>query len=156
MDQLHHNIQKLIELMGFDDFSVSHESESNRFLIFINNGDFFPPKADPPRAEKIFLPDFIADLDRIVRLIARKTGEERMVVVDVNNYRREREGLILELARAAARKATTTKQEVALPIMNAYERRLIHLELASHPDIKTESAGDRRDRHIVVRPIERE
>lgn len=52
MDQLHNNIQKLIELMGFNDFSVSLESESNRFSVFINDGDFFPPKADPPRAEK--------------------------------------------------------------------------------------------------------
>lgn len=152
MDQLHNNIQKLIELMGFDDFSVSLEPESNRFLIFINDGDFFPPKADSPLAKKISLPNFVADFDYAVKLMAKKIGVE-MVVVDINNYRRERENLILELARAAARKATATKQEVALPTMNAYERRLIHIELASHPDIKTESAGEGRDRYVAVKPI---
>ncbi|MEK7114567.1 MAG: R3H domain-containing nucleic acid-binding protein [Patescibacteria group bacterium] len=143
MDQLHNNIQKLIELMGFNDFSVSLEPESNRFLIFINDGDFL----------KNFLPNFVADFDYVVKLMAKKIGAE-MVVVDINNYRRERENLILELARAAARKAAATKQEVALPTMNAYERRLIHMELASHPDIKTESAGEGRDRYVAVKPIE--
>lgn len=143
MDQLHNNIQKLIELMGFNDFSVSLEPESNRFLIFINDGDFL----------KNFLQGFVADFDYMVKLMAKKTGVET-VVVDINNYRRERENLILELARAAARKAAATKQEVALPTMNAYERRLIHIELASHPDIKTESAGEGRDRYVAVKPIE--
>lgn len=143
MDQLHHNIQKLIELMGFNDFSVSFEPDSNRFLIFINNGDFL----------KNFLPNFVTHFDYVIKLMAKRTGAE-MVVVDINNYRRERENLILELARAAARKAATTKEEVALPTMNAYERRLIHLELASHPDIKTESAGEGKSRYVAVKPIE--
>ncbi len=140
MDQLHSNIQKLIELMGFSDFSVSFEPESNRFLIFINDDDFL----------KNFLPNFVANFDYLVKLMAKKIGVE-MVVVDINNYRRERENLILELARAAARKTTATKQEVALPMMNAYERRLVHLELVSYPDIKTESVGEGRDRYVTVK-----
>ncbi len=73
--------------------------------------------------------------------------------MDINNYRRERERLISELAKAAARKALMNKQEVKLPAMNAYERRIIHLELASRPDVKTESYGEGRERYIVVKPI---
>ena len=143
MDQLHHNVQKLIELMGFSDFSVSYDPEGGRFSIFINDEGFL----------KNSLPDFVADLEHLVRLMARKTNEEKLAFVDVNNYRKERENLILELARAAARKAAASKQEVNLPTMNAYERRLVHLELASRPDIKTESIGERKERHVVVRPI---
>ncbi|MEK7162690.1 MAG: R3H domain-containing nucleic acid-binding protein [Patescibacteria group bacterium] len=152
MNKTHDILQKLIKLMGFDDFSVSFDAENNRFSVFINDSDFFPPKADPPRAEKNFLPDFTSNLDHAIRLIARK-AEEEGAVVDVNNYRKEREDLILELARAAARKVVADKQEMALPAMNAYERRLIHLELASRPDIKTESAGEGRDRYVMIRPI---
>lgn len=143
MNQLQDNLKKLIEMMGFDDFSVNYEAESNRFLIFINEGDIF----------KKFLPSFVTNLDHLVKLMANKIGETGIIFIDVNNYRRERENLILELARAASRKAAATKEEVVLPAMNAYERRLIHLELSSHPDVKTESIGEARGRYIVVKPI---
>ncbi len=143
MNQLQDNLKKLIELMSFSDFSVNYEAESNRFSIFINEGDIF----------KKFLPSFVTNLDHLVKLMANKIGETGIVFIDVNNYRRERENLILELARAASRKAATTREEVALPAMNAYERRLIHLELSSHPDVKTESIGEARGRYIVVKPI---
>ena len=75
------------------------------------------------------------------------------VVVDVNNYRRERERLIIELAKAAARRAIATKESVNLPAMNAYERRLIHAELSMRPDVATESVGEGKDRFVVVKAI---
>lgn len=144
MEQMQNKIKQLIELMGFEDFSVNFEDESSRFLIFINEGDFF----------KKFLPGFVTNLDYLVRLMADKTGEEKAVFIDINNYRKERENLIIELARAAARKASATKEDISLPVMNAYERRLIHLELSSHPDVKTESTGEDRERYIIVKPIQ--
>jgi len=144
MEQLQDKLKKLIELMGFTDFSVNYEEGSNRFLIFINEGDFF----------KKLLPNFVTNLDYLVKLMASKTEGLGAVFIDINNYRKEREGLILELARAASRKATATKQEVSLPVMNAYERRLIHLELSSHPDVRTESVGEGRERYIIIKPIQ--
>ncbi len=144
MEQLQDKLKKLIEIMGFTDFSVNYESGSNRFLIFINEGDFF----------KKFLPSFVTNLDHLVRLMAVQIDQASVVFVDINNYRRERENLILELARAAARKATTVGEEVFLPAMNAYERRLVHLELASRPDVRTESMGEGKSRFIIIKPIQ--
>jgi len=143
MEKLQEKLKKLIEMMGFDDFSVSYEPENSRFLIFIAENEGF---------EK-FVPNFVSHLDHLVKLIAFKHGEEKAVFVDINNYRREREGLILELARAAARKVVSTKEEISLPAMNGYERRLIHLELSSHPDVKTESMGEGKERYVIVRPV---
>jgi len=73
--------------------------------------------------------------------------------VDLNYYRKERERLIAELARAAAKKASITKEEVALPPMNAYERRLVHVELTTHPELKTESIGVGRERHVIIKQL---
>jgi spoIIIJ-associated protein len=143
IEQLQNKLKELISLMGFADFSVNYESESSRFVIFISEGELF----------KKLLPAFVSNLDYLVKLIADKIIEDKTVFVDINNYRRERENLIIELARAAARKTATTKEEVSLPTMNAYERRLVHLELSSHPDVKTESIGEGRERYIVVKPI---
>jgi len=141
--ELFEKLKALIELMGFDDFSINHEAENNRFLIFITEGETF----------KSIIPIFVTNLDHLLRLIAVKIGEVENVFVDINNYRRERENLILELARAAARKSVATKEEISLPAMNGYERRLIHVELSSHPDVKTESVGEGKNRYIIVKSV---
>jgi spoIIIJ-associated protein len=98
------------------------------------------------------VPELVSELKYLATLMARKTGEPSFVI-DINNYRKEREKLILDIAKAAAQKVLVTKAEVRLPAMNAYERRLVHVELAMRPDVKTESAGEGKDRCVVIRPI---
>ena len=85
--------------------------------------------------------------------MAEKCGVAESVFIDVNNYRKEREKIIIELAKAAARKVAATQKEVSLPVMNAYERRLVHLELSSRPDVATESVGEAKERYVVVKPL---
>ena len=141
MNQLQEKIKKLIELTGFEDFSVNYDESNSRFSIFINDDSI----------SENMLQLIVNNLDHVVKLIAKKNSVEA-AVVDVNNYRKKREDLIVELGRAAARKAMAEKIEVVLPPMNAYERRLVHVELSSRPDIKTESAGEGGERHIVIMP----
>ena len=141
MQELHLKITKMVELMGFNDFRVEPDSAFRKISIVIN---------DTLVGDK-HLPALVSNLDRIVRLMAKQVNHEP-VIVDINNYRREREELILKLAKAAARKAALTGEEVSLPAMNAYERRLIHTELAMRPDVTTESTGT-ITRYVIVRPI---
>jgi predicted RNA-binding protein Jag len=143
-NELNDTLKKLIELMGFEDFSVNFEPETRRVCIFINEGE----------ALNRFLPQFVNGLDCVVRAMTQKDGAGAGVFfIDVNNYRRERENLIVELARAAARKSAAEKREVSLPPMNAYERRLIHLELSQRPDLKTESVGEGKERYVTIKPL---
>ncbi len=141
MNELKEIIQKLLELAGFTDFSVDIEPAGKRITIFIHGIDLSG-----------FLPKLIWDFEQLFNLMAKRKGLENFVV-DLNNYRRERERLLIELAKAAARKALLNKESIDLPAMNAYERRLIHVELASRPDVKTESSGEGKERHVVVKPI---
>jgi hypothetical protein len=135
--------EKLLILTGLNDPSVSFDNESKRLSVFVNEGEWFT---------KQWLPRFLGDLERIVNLIEKKHSAEN-IFVDVNNYRKKREELIIDLARASARKVLTTKADVELPAMNAYERRLVHTELADRPDVKTESIGESKDRRVVVKLI---
>ncbi len=136
-------IEKLIKLMGFEDFSVSLVEDSKRYLIFINDAPFL----------KRFIPQMISDLEFLVKMILSKKNFD-YVYIDINNYRKEREDLIVELAKAAAKKVSITKKEVALPAMNAYERRIVHSQLAMRPDLKTESTGEGKQRKVIIKPIE--
>ena len=95
----------------------------------------------------------LAALEHLINLMLQKMGSETFVV-DLNYYRRERERLITELAKAAAHKAVVTKAEVSLPPMNSYERRIVHMELASRPDLKTESVGVGKERKVIIKLID--
>lgn len=141
MDWLQEILIKLIKLMGFEDFSVSYDSDRSRFMIFINNLD----------SEELIW-RLINDLNHLARVLTKKQNQPP-VFIDINNYREKREGLIVELARATARKVVATKTEMPLPFMNAYERRLIHTELSSRPDVKTESIGEGEERRLIIKPI---
>jgi len=141
MKNAHETIQKILELAGFEDFNIQADSENRRLAVFVNEGEWF----------KKVLPNFVSDIDYIVRL-ATKRDDTGGVFVDINNYRREREDIILELARAAARKAAMSKSDVELPPMNGYERRLVHVELATNPNVKTESIGEAKQRRVIVKP----
>lgn len=141
MNEIHVKITKLIELMGFSDFRVEPDAGFRKISIVIN---------DALIRDK-HLPTLVLNLDRIVRLMAKQINHDP-IVVDINNYRREREDLIVKLAKAAARKAALESTAVSLPVMNAYERRLVHTELAMRPDVTTESVGT-VSRFVIVKPI---
>lgn len=143
MQIMQQEVETLIRLMGFEDFSVTCSDESRRLSVFINDAPFLGRH----------LPQFVLDLDFLVKSISRKKGLD-VCFVDVNNYRKEREDLIIKLAKAAAKKSSTTHEAVPLPPMNAFERRIVHSELSMHPDIKTESEGEGKSRHIVIKPLE--
>ncbi len=135
-------LKELVGLMGFGDFEFIIDHEHNFVSIIINDNYLTKER----------VPNLVLNLNRVGRLITKKMGLEP-ILVDVNNYRRERENLIVELAKAAARKAIASQEDVSLPTMNAYERRLIHTELATRPDVKTESVGEGRNRYVVVRLV---
>ncbi len=141
MNSIEEKIKTLIEKLGFEKAEFIYD-ENHRRLNLIIEDDFLKNKKQ--------IPLLINSLDILVNLILRR-HQLSSVVVDVNYYRKERERLITELARAAARKVINTKKEVELPPMNAYERRLVHLEIKSHPDLITESYGQGKERRVVIK-----
>lgn len=136
-------LKTAIELMGFKDFRVDIDPETQRGVIFIY---------DSQNLIKENLPVIVESVNHLVQMVSRKNNHPA-VFVDVNNYRQERENLITELARAAAKKVLATGEDISLPAMNAYERRLVHVALAIHPEVKTESSGESRERHVVIKLI---
>ena len=141
MELLKQKLDEIFKASGLD-VSVDIDAEGKRVNIFITNEGIVEQ----------FMPRLLSDIDHIVRLIAKNLQLDR-VYVDVNNYKKERERLIVELAKAAARKAIVEKKDIILPAMNAYERRLVHVELATRPDIKTESMGEGESRQVIIKPI---
>ncbi len=142
METLEQKIKKLVALMGLKEATVEVDMTERRVNIIANEDEWF----------KKWVPDLVRDFKHLISVMARKEGGEHYFV-DINNYRKERERLIGDLAKAAAQKAVTTKTAVRLPSMNAYERRIVHMELSMRPDIKTESEGEGPERGVIIKPL---
>lgn len=97
----------------------------------------------------------IGAFEAILRLLVKKQlGDAVFLRLDINNYRSSKDESLRELAKKAARRARFYKQPVTLEAMSAYNRRIIHAELAAHPDIKTESTGEGLQRRVVIKFVE--
>jgi len=95
----------------------------------------------------------MVSLQYIVRLImAHKMQVQMPIVLDVEGYKQRRcEGLRL-LATRLAEQVKTRKVPFTMEPMPAFERRVIHLALADHPDVITESTGVGESRKVVITP----
>ena len=92
-------------------------------------------------------------LEHLIRVMVSRSHPTASITVDVNDYRKSKTQYAVELARqAVARVRDTQKAEALLP-MTAYERRIVHMELASHADIATESIGEEPQRRVVIKPF---
>lgn len=63
------------------------------------------------------------------------------VVVDCENYRRQKEETIIRMAYDIADKVTSTRQSILMEPMNPYERRIVHTTLQDVGYIETKSEG---------------
>ncbi|MBI2038524.1 MAG: KH domain-containing protein [Candidatus Nealsonbacteria bacterium] len=94
------------------------------------------------------------EIQHILRAILRKKiGREEFLYIDldINDYKKKKIDYLKELAKSAADEVALMKQEKILEPMSAYERRIIHLELANRPDIVSESTGEEPERKIIIK-----
>ncbi len=86
------------------------------------------------------------------RLVETKFGEEAAnFLVDVNGHHEASMERVREGARMLAQRARLFKHDVEMPAMSPYERLVVHELFADDQDIKTESQGEGKFRHIVLK-----
>jgi len=77
--------------------------------------------------------------------------EVTRVSIDIADYKKQRSDRLAEQAKVWLEKVKSSGEPMALKPMNAADRRTIH-KLASEYGLETESEGEGRDRHIVLKP----
>ena len=90
--------------------------------------------------------------EHLVRAVILKNNESQNIVVDINDYKKARASFVVDAAKQAVSRVRNTQKAEVLSPMSAYERRIVHMELASYPDVATESIGDEPQRRIVIKP----
>lgn len=89
-------------------------------------------------------------------IIREREGLDRypFILIDVDGYRRLQEEKMCKAADQKADFVRRTGNRIALPPMNPYFRRVVHLHVANSPDLQdltTESVGEGDYRQVVLR-----
>ncbi len=97
----------------------------------------------------------LACFQHIVRLmVGNQTKTWVPIVIDVEGYKQRRYQALQAFARSMAEQVKTKGTPSTLEPMSAYERRIIHLALADHPGVVTQSTGEGEARRVVILPKE--
>lgn len=96
----------------------------------------------------------LSSIQRLTRVVFQEELGEKRLVLNVNNYRQQREEKLKELAHKGAQRVLESGQPYTLSRLPANERYIIHSTLAEEPEyaeLESVSEGEGRDRVLVIR-----
>ena len=92
---------------------------------------------------------FVASL-----VVGRETQDWVQLVIDVEGYRDRRKKQLIQMATRLAEQVMKSGKRMSLEPMPSAERRIIHIALRDHPEVKTESTGEEPHRKVTIVPKE--
>lgn len=97
--------------------------------------------------------ELLAALQFLVNKIVNRFPDDRkLIVVDAEGFRDQRQDSLKQLGLELAQKAMATQRAVRLSPMSAQDRRIVHLTLRDHQDVSTRSEGMGSMRRLVIIP----
>ncbi len=78
-------------------------------------------------------------------------GEFKRVILDVGGWRRQRQEDLEKKAQEWGNQVLETGKEMELEPLSAWQRRVIHTVISEMGGLSSESIGEGRDRHIVIK-----
>lgn len=101
------------------------------------------------RSETLAAFQYVASL-----IVGKEAGQFVQLTVDVEGYRDRRKKQLIQMAKRMADQVSKSGKRQMLEPMPSEERRIIHIALRDHPDVKTESAGNDPYRKVMILPKE--
>ncbi|MGE5775725.1 MAG: RNA-binding cell elongation regulator Jag/EloR, partial [Chloroflexota bacterium] len=99
------------------------------------------------RSETLAAFQYVASL-----IVGKEEQQFIQLTVDVEGYRDRREKQLIQMAKRMADQVTKSGRRQTLEPMPSGERRIIHIALRDHPDVKTESTGEEPYRKVMILP----
>jgi spoIIIJ-associated protein len=99
------------------------------------------------RSETLSAFQYIASL-----IVGKEEQQFVQLTVDVEGYRDRREKQLIQMAKRMADQVSKSGRRQTLEPMPAAERRIIHIALRDHPEVKTESTGEEPYRKVMILP----
>jgi len=80
----------------------------------------------------------------------RQLGDDNRIVIDCNNFRRDKDAELRKMAHFIADKARDTGMPQEMGPLNPYERRIVHIAIAEDPRVTSESIGDAFMKTVII------
>lgn len=107
---------------------------------------------DSSNLKLISEPETVEALQELTRLAVQvKTNSFSRLILDVGGSRQARVDELTRLVERIVNKVKETGAASPLKPMSSYERKIVH-DLVSEAGLVSESEGEGKDRHIVVKP----
>jgi len=138
-------IEELLDIADLDGDIDIDDSSSSRVVITVTA----PAGSDGLRL--LAKPDTVSALQELTRLaVQTKTGEFSRLILDIDGSRDARASELAALVDAAVARIEAGATSASLPPMSSYERKIVH-DLVAERGYTSESEGEGRDRHTVIR-----
>ncbi len=97
-------------------------------------------------------PETVEALQELTRLAVQvKTNSFSRLILDVGGSRQARVDELTRIVNKLIDKVKDTGEAVPMKPMSSYERKIVH-DIISSAGLVSESEGEGRDRHIVIKP----
>jgi len=139
-------IDKIISLLGVDVVSTLTQVEREDL-----GGPVFEIEGDDAGLLIGRRGDTLKALQFLVKyLVSQKLDANVNILVDVEGYQDRRYQSLMSMARRVAQRVADSGRPITLEPMPPNERRIVHMALADHHRVTTESTGSGSSRQVVV------
>lgn len=136
-------IEELLDIADLDG-DIEIEAQSGRTYLAVT-------ATDPDSLRLLSRPDTVSALQELTRIaVQTRTGEFSRLILDIGGSRDARADELRALVDTAVERVEAGAASAALPPMSSYERKLVH-DLVAERGFHSESEGEGRDRHTVIR-----
>src|SRR5664279_5153925 len=140
-------LEELLDILDMDgDIDISVEAGRAKVAIVSEGPSQDLKRLVGPDGEVL---DALQDLTRLA--VQSETGNISRLMLDIADFRAGRKEQLAEQAREIIAKVRETGEAVALPSMNAFERKVVH-DVVLEAGLVSESEGEDPHRHVVVSP----
>ena len=89
----------------------------------------------------------------INQIMSRKVGEEgfKRVILDVEGWRKAKTEELVQRAKEWGNQVLETGKEIEVEPQSSWQRRVVHTVISEMEGLSSESVGEGRDRHIVIK-----
>lgn len=86
------------------------------------------------------------------QMMSRKTPDNyKRVILDVGGWRKQKEEELTASAKSWVNEVLEKGKDLELEPMSPWQRRIVHMVVSESDGVESESVGEGRDRHIVIK-----
>lgn len=138
-------LEELLDIADIDGDLEIEERDDRMYVSVTADGE--------SNLSRLAKPEVVEALQQLTRLaVQADSGEFSRLILDVGGSRDARRRELGGLVDRAITRIEEGSASAALPPMSSYERKIVH-DLAAERGYSSESEGEGRDRHTVVRPL---